>query len=344
VVTDPGLIRAGVLDRVRDPLEAAGIGCDVFSAVEPNPSTATVDAGIAALAEVRMPGTVVVALGGGSAMDAAKGIALGAANDVEALDLDYARGHPQPALPVVAVPTTAGTGSETNGWGVLGDARTGRKLYIGADSAQPRAALLDAELTLGLPARVTAATGIDALTHAVESLCSRNSSPYAEPIALGALRIIARWLPRAVDDGSDVEARAQMLLGAHLAGVAMSTGTGLGMAHAIGHAMSSRVGTPHAVMAFNAPVCSIPLARVADALGVADRDDSDTANAARAVAAVDDLSRAVGTAVPLSALGVTEELIPTLVGDALADVVIVNTPRLPTEEELAAMVTGLLHA
>jgi len=351
VVTDPGLIRAGVVERVRAPLDAAGVAVDVFSAVEPNPTTAAVDVGIAALTEARAPGTVVVAVGGGSAMDTAKGLALGVANGSDARGVEFSRELAADALPLVAIPTTAGTGSETNGWGVLTDVRSGRKLYIGARSAQPCVAVLDAELTVGLPAPVTAATGIDALTHAIECVCSINATAYAEPIALGAVRAIARFLPRAVADGADLEARAQMLLASHLAGVAMSTGTGLGLAHAIGHAMSSRVGTPHgdalaavlpAVMAFNAPVSAAALAAVAEALGAAERDASDAANAARAVAAVGELSRVVGTDRPLRELGVTSELVPTLVADALADVVIVNTPRRPTADELRTLVQGLL--
>src|SRR5947209_9596797 len=133
-------------------------------------------------------------------------------------------------MPIVAVPTTAGTGAETNGFGVIDDHVTGRKFYVGHSSTLPRAVILDPDLTLGLPPPQTAASGMDVLTHALESLSSLRNNPYSEAINMQVVGMVFRYLPRATANGGDLEARSQLLLAAHMAGVAFST-TGLGMAH-----------------------------------------------------------------------------------------------------------------
>ncbi len=233
VVTDPGLRAAGIVDEALAVLAAVGCPTVVVDDVPGNPTVPSVEAGARVVAGA-FPGTrpVVVALGGGSALDAAKGIARLAADPSG------------PALPLVAVPTTAGTGAETNGFGVLEDPVRRCKVYCGDATTTPRVAVLDPVLTHGLPAGATAATGVDALVHAVESLVSRGRSPVSVAFAAEALRRVWRWLPVAVADGADPTARAEMLVGAHLAGQAL-TRSGLGLVHALGHALTAHHGVVH---------------------------------------------------------------------------------------------------
>ena len=307
IVTDRGLAGTAVVASVAGALAAGGIPVTVFSGVRPNPTTADVAAGADTVAAVAAGGgrPAVVAVGGGSSIDAAKGIAVAAVNPERGRDLDYRRTFSQPALPLVAVPTTAGTGTETNPFGVITDPVTQRKFYVGAATARPAAAILDPELTASLPPGGTAATGMDALVHALESCMSRRANPWAEGIALQAIRMISAHLARAVTDGGDLEARSQMLLASHLAGIAFAS-TGLGICHAIGHALGGRFDIAHGValtmvlpgvLRFNLPACGERLAAVAFALGAGDtaRDAGWNADAAiEAVAALADRRRHPG--------------------------------------------------
>ncbi|OZM79586.1 iron-containing alcohol dehydrogenase family protein [Pseudonocardia sp. MH-G8] len=347
VVTDRGIAAAGILDRVRAVLTGAGLDTGVFAEVEPNPSVATIDEGAA---RARAFGdAAVVAVGGGSSLDAAKGIALLAVNAGAAAALDLAAEPVGPGLPVVAVPTTAGTGAETNGFGVIEDTGRHCKVYLGHASVAPRVSVLDPDLTVGLPARATAATGVDALVHGIESLTSRGRNPVSEAYAHHAVRLVHHWLPRAVEDGADREARAQLLLGSHLAGLALSI-SGLGLVHGIAHALTAHTGTPHGValgavldrvLAFNLPASTPEYAQVAVDMGCLGVVEPGAA-AAGTVAAVREFTERLGMREPLPDLGVTDEMVPDLVRTALADAVTRNNPRTPTPEELTALLTGLL--
>ena len=335
VVTDAGVVAAGVLDQAIARLP----GSAIFDGVTLNPGLDCVEAGI--VAAHREHADVIIGVGGGASLDVAKAVALGAANDVDARDLDYRADHLAPGLPVLAVPTTAGTGSETNGFGVFADAATGRKVYLGNATVQPFAALLDPELTVGLPSAATAAAGMDALSHALESLCARSGNPYAAALARGVARTVRTFLPRAVADGTDVEARGELLFAAHLAGHAQQT-TGLGLAHGIAHALSSHLGIVHGlacavalppVLEVNRAVREDALAEVAPALGAGGAEE--------VAAAVLALSQEVGTAVPLAARGLTTPVAAAVARDALADVVTLNAPTLPSPAEVEAIVQAL---
>ena len=341
VVTDPGLESCGIAGRAREALERDGIPVATYCGISPNPTLEEADAGGAALRAFGP--SVVVALGGGSPIDAAKAIALLATNPGRrAVELDYRRTPDAPALPIVAIPTTAGTGAETNGFGVIADHERGEKVYVGHASCQPRVALLDPELTIGLPAAVTAATGLDVVVHAVESLQARTANPYATALALEALRAAARWLPVAVEHGAELEARAQMLLAAHLATLAFSAGgTGLGTAHALAHAISDRHGAAHgvALSAVFAPVVR---------LNVPERPEQ-SARAAHAMGAPGDLEGAVVALQErirlrpsLTDLGVGRDDLEPLAARAAADVVIQNAPRVPSHDELLALLEAAL--
>jgi alcohol dehydrogenase len=273
----------------------------------------------------------IVALGGGSAMDAAKGIALLAVNPGTAEEFDYRDEPAHPGLPIVAIPTTAGTGAETNGFGVIEDTTRRCKVYIGHDTVRPRIAMLDPELTIGVPAPVTAATGIDALVHGIESLSSRGANPISIGYARQAVRMVAAWLPSAVEDGTDLEARAQLILGAHLAGQALTI-SGLGLVHGIAHALTAHTGTPHGValaavlrpvMEFNGETARGSYEWVAEAMQAKD-----------AILAVDDLVERVGVRRPLRELGCIRNMLPDIAAAAIADAVTANSPRLPAQDDV----------
>ena len=353
VVTDQGVVGSGVIDRVVGTLSDAGIEAAVFDGVDANPGTGCVGRGTAALATFGLAGTAVVGIGGGSSMDSAKVISLHAVNGGDVVGLGYHEPGIEPGLPVIAVPTTAGTGAETNTYGVITDETTGRKAYVGHPSVLPVAAILDPELTLALPPGPTGATGVDAMTHSLESLLSRNPNPFAEAMALQVIRTVGEWLPVAVDDGSNLEARSRMLMAAHLAGLGQASGTGVGAVHAIGHAIGTRGRLAHGtalacvlpeVLATYAEVRERELALVAVALGVAGPGDPPAEAARAAIAGVDALLRRVGQRPSLRELGISAEVEPLIVADAIDDAAIANSPRLPSAPEVAGILASVRGA
>ncbi|MEA2632445.1 MAG: alcohol dehydrogenase, partial [Chloroflexota bacterium] len=251
--------------------------------------------------------------------------------------------------PLVAVPTTAGTGAETNSFAVITDEIAGRKRYIGHPSLLPVATILDPVLTVGLPPAATAATGIDAMTHSLESLLSTNPNPFAEAMALGVIRTVGTWLRRAVADGSDLEARAQMLMASHLAGVGQASGTGVGLVHALGHSIGTRGKLAHGtalamvlpeVLNFYRGSRDREMALVGIGLGVASTAELASSAGAVAIGAIDKLLRDLDQRPTLRRLGLERDAIAIIAQDALADPAIRNSPRLPT----AAEVTAILEA
>ena len=351
VVTDPGVRGSGVIDRVLAILAAADVEATVFAGVEPNPGASTVERGAEALRTFGLGGTVVVPVGGGSSMDTAKALDLRATNDQPLWDLEYDGPDLAPGRPVVAVPTTAGTGAETNSFAVITDEGAGRKGYIGHPSLLPVTTILDPALTLGLPPAATAATGIDAMTHSLESLLSANPNPFAEAMALGVIRTIGTWLRRAVADGTDIEARSQMLMASHLAGVGQASGTGVGLVHALGHSIGTRGAVAHGtalaavlpeVLRFYLGSRDRELALVGIALGVASSAESDATAAAVAIGAIDKLLRDVDQRPSLRGLGLADDAaIDRLVTDTLDDAAIRNSPRLPTAVEARAILVSV---
>jgi alcohol dehydrogenase len=352
VVTDPGVRRSGVIDRVLAELAVAGMETAVFDEVEPNPAASTVERGAAALRAFGLEGTVVVPVGGGSSMDTAKALDLRAVNDpLSVWELDYDGPSLAPGRPVVAVPTTAGTGAETNSFGVITDEAVGRKGYIGHPSLLPVATVLDPALTVGLPPAATAATGIDAMTHSLESLLSANPNPFAEATAIGVIQTVVPWLPRAVADGADLEARSQMLMASHLAGVGQASGTGVGLVHALGHALGTRGRLPHGtalavvlpeVLDFYRGIRDRELAMVGVALKVASPTEDDATAAGAAIGAIRRLCAQVGQRPTLRSLGFDERVLDIITEDAIADAAIRNSPRLPKPAEARSILQTVL--
>ncbi len=235
---------------------------------------------------------------------------------------------------------------------MITDEAAGRKGYVGHPSVLPRAAILDPALTLGLPPSVTASTGVDAMTHSLESLLSKRPNPFAEAMALQVIRTVATWLPVAVSDGSNMEARGQLLFASHLAGVGQASGTGVGLVHAIGHALGTRGRLPHGtalatvlpeVLAFYADQPGLrdrELALAGVALGASAPADAWPDAARAAIAGLDVLLRRVGQRPTLAELGVGPDLVPVVAQDAIDDPAISNSPRMPD----LAQVEAILHA
>jgi alcohol dehydrogenase len=351
IVTDAALAQTQVIGTVTYELAEAEIPVHVFTGVHPNPTTEDLAAGAAAVGEIGEIGEIdrnrvaLVAVGGGSPIDAAKGIAIAAVNPQRGRDLDYRNNFPVPALRVIAVPTTAGTGAETNAFGVVTDPEAHRKFYVGHATSMPAAAILDPELTVGLPPSQTAATGMDALTHALESYLSVNHNPWSDGIALQVIKMVSANLPLAYRDGTDLNARAQMLLAAHMAGVAMAN-TGLGIAHAIGHSLGGRWNIAHGVtltmvlpgvLRYNLPVRTERTADIGFALGVGDTHADADRNAASAIDAVAELRERVGLTKKLADFGISEADYAQIAADALDDEVLANTPRQPTVADIVTI-------
>ena len=342
IVTDPGVAAAGVLAKVQTILASAGIETASYNDIKPNPTTTLIDT--AAKAGVTFGADCIVALGGGSSLDSSKGIALVVANPTfSSAKFNYSITPDRPALPIIAIPTTSGTGSETNNWGVIDDPIRQCKFYVGDASTTPVAAILDPELTVGLPPRPTAGTGIDALTHAIESLTSRGSTPVSAAYAHEAIKLISKALPIAVKEGTNVDARGDMLMGAHLAGLALTL-SGLGLVHGIAHSVSAHVGAAHGealatvlpeVMEFNSREVSEIYATVGNDMGV-------SANSATAIEAVRELSDSINIRNSLSHYGVKQEMIGDIAKTVLADSVTGNNPIAPTEGEVLGILISRL--
>jgi len=279
LVTDPGLSGLPMIAAARAALKAAGLGDSMFDKVQGNPVARNVEDGLAAFRVGGHDG--VIAFGGGSALDAGKVIAFMAGQtrpmwDFEDIGDWWTRADPDGIAPIVAVPTTSGTGSEVGRAGVITDETTHTKKIIFHPKMMPRVAILDPELTIGLPARMTAGVGMDALSHCLEAYCAPGFHPLADGVAVEGIRLVKDFLPRAVKDGSDIEARAMLMAAAAMGATAFQKGLGAmhSLAHPIGaihgahHGMTNAVFMPY-VLEFNRPAIEARIARLAAYLGMA---------------------------------------------------------------------------
>ena len=266
VVTDRGSRGLPFVDAARAALNSAGIAADLFSEVAPNPTDQDVMAGREVFRSGSHDG--VIAIGGGSGMDAAKAISLVVRNDRGLWNFDYDKVPPEAVSasdfpPLFCVPTTAGTGAETESTAMVTDTERGVKICVWHPAQKPVAAILDPELTVGLPRTLTAWTGCDALVHAIEALSVPQWHPLCDGLALEAIRLIYRWLPTAVHEGKNLEARGAMLVGSCLAGVSFLKG--LGLVHAISHMVGAVYDTHHGLT--NAVLLPVVLRFNGEALG-----------------------------------------------------------------------------
>ncbi len=348
IVTDAGLARAGVAAKVAGLLAAHDIQATVFDGAQPNPTVANVDAGLALL---RAKGCdCVISLGGGSPHDCAKGIALVAANGGRIGDYEGVDKSARPQLPLIAINTTAGTASEMTRFCIITDEARHIKMAIVDRNVTPILSVNDPSLMLAKPAALTAATGMDALTHAVEAYVSTAATPITDACALKAVALIAANLRRAVADGQDLEAREQMAYAQFLAGMAFNNAS-LGYVHAMAHQLGGFYDLPHGVCnavllphveAFNAPVAAARLAEVARAMGAELGGLDEAAGAERCLAEIRRLAADVGIPAGLAQLGVKAGDIPTLAANALKDACGLTNPRPADQVEIEAIFRGAL--
>lgn len=310
VVTDSGLRDLYPVQRALEALRADGLEAALFSNVKPNPTGTNVADGVEVL---RAGGhDLVVAIGGGSALDAAKAIALMASQTIPMWDLEdigdnWMRADTSHLVPVIAVPTTAGTGSELGRSSVITNEAEKRKVIVFHPRMMPDVVVMDPELTTGLPPHITAATGMDALSHALEAYCAPSFHPMAEGVALNALRLIKQWLPPATLDGGNIEARGQMLVASGMGCVALQKGLGaihalahpLGALHDAHHGLLNAVLMPY-VLEFNRPAIENKLDFLGRFLDLPD------ASAAGVVAWIRSLRETLGLSDTLTAMGLVD--------------------------------------
>lgn len=335
VATDKDLIKFGVAGKVLKVLDAAGIPYEVFSDIKPNPTVANVKAGVAAFAA--SGADFILAIGGGSSMDTAKAVGIITNNPefADVVSLEGVADTKQKSVPIIALPTTAGTAAEVTINYVITDEENEKKMVCVDPNDIPVMAIVDAELMYTLPKSLTAATGLDALTHAIEGLITKGAWEMSDMFELKAIEMIARHLETAVNEPENAEARNGMAVAQYIAGMAFSN-VGLGVVHGMAHPLGAIFDIPHGVanalllptvMAYNMPAALDKYVQIAKAMNVY-RPEMTTEEAAQAaVDAVQALSVRVGIPQYLSELGIKAEDLDRLATAAAADVCTPGNPR-----------------
>ncbi|MEQ8343636.1 MAG: iron-containing alcohol dehydrogenase [Marinovum algicola] len=345
LVTDRGLADLPITSATLDVLEQAGLGRALFAEVDPNPNEKNLAAGVAAYNDGGHDG--VIAFGGGSGLDLGKMAAFMAGQTRPVWDFEdigdwWTRADADAIAPIVAVPTTAGTGSEVGRASVITNSETHEKKIIFHPKVLPSVVICDPELTIGMPGFITAGTGLDAFAHCVEAYSSPHYHPMSQGIALEGMRLVKDYLPRAFQNGQDLEARAQMMSAAMMGATAFQKG--LGAIHAMSHPVGARFNTHHgttnavcmpAVLDFNAEVIRARFDAAAAYLGIDGGFDGFREF-------VQDLNDSLNIPRKLSDLGVTEEAIPALVKGAVTDPSCGGNPIALTEENLTALFKAAL--
>ncbi|MEI9992670.1 MAG: iron-containing alcohol dehydrogenase [Rhizomicrobium sp.] len=343
IVTDRYLVDSGRVDRLADGLKAAGIAPRVFADSIPDPTVASVEAGLAFLREAEHD--CVIGFGGGSPMDSAKAIAVLAVHGGRMQDYKAPHVQDEPGLPIIAIPTTAGTGSEATRFTIVTDEVTDEKMLCPGVAYLPIAALIDFEFTLTKPRRLTADTGIDSLTHAIEAYVSKRANPFSDAMALSAMRAIAPNLRRVYRDPADRAGREALMIGATLAGIAFSNSS-VALVHGMSRPIGAHFHVPHglsnamllpAVTAYSAPAALGRYADSARAMAIANEGEGDQAAVARLLEELSRLNTDLEVPPP-KAYGIDEArwngLIGTMAKQALASGSPGNNPRVPSHEEI----------
>lgn len=344
IVTDKGIVNSGILEKVKSILLKDNIEFIIFDEVEPNPLDTTVERGVDIA--IREKCNIVIGIGGGSSMDAAKAVAMRVTNREGTL-LDYiginrVKNNP---LPIIAVPTTSGTASELTIFSVLTNSKDMTKISIGSDLLTPKIAICDPTLTISMPPNITAMTGMDALTHAIESYVTTVATPVTKALALESIRLIANNLRRAVSRGEDLQARTNMLLASLLAGMAFRH-TRLGIAHALAmplgswdirlpHGLANALVLPY-VMEFNLPGNLEGYAEIAIAMGESSGDTL-RETALKSVKAVKELIRDIGLPKNLKSVGVKREDFDRISQEAMKSGNLAVNPRICKKEDLISI-------
>ena len=349
IVTDQGLVKAGIIGRLTAVLDAAGLGHVLFDGIEPEPDARSV---VAAVDMFRAEGcTAIVAAGGGSPLDIGKAVSVMLTNPGHIRDYEGLGRIEKPGAPLIAVPTTAGTGSESTIWAVISEKDRSAKYGVGSTLMVPDIALCDPTLTVTLPPRVTAVTGIDAMSHALESYVNKATQPISEALSEQAMRLIGGSLRTAVFAGDTVTARADMLLASTMAAMAFNA-TRLGIVHALAMPLGAKAKIPHAdvvsilmppVMRFNMLGNLEKFARLAGIFGEPAPSGAPVREAAEAgVRAVERLISDVGAPARLSDWGVQESDLPAFAEAGMKTGNIPVNPRTPEADDLVAIMRACL--
>jgi alcohol dehydrogenase len=346
LVTDTFMTTTGVSQQVLDRLSAAGLSPAMFDGVVPDPTTDSLDDGVKVI--TGHGADVVIGLGGGSPMDSAKAMAVLAPNAGRMRDYKAPRNYTGPALPIVAIPTTAGSGSEATQFAVITDSESNEKMLCPGLSFLPVAVVVDFELTISMPPRLTADTGVDALTHAIEAYVSRKANPFSDGLALTAIRTIGAHIRTAYADGSDPVAREAMMLASMQAGMAFSNASVAlvhGMSRPIGahfhvaHGLSNAMLLP-AITAFSLSGAEQRYADCARALGVAPESADDGLAAQTLVESLRELCSELAVPTP-SSYGIDrarwDELIPLMATQALESGSPANNPVVPSAADIESL-------
>ncbi|MEF2523178.1 L-threonine dehydrogenase [Vibrio mimicus] len=343
IVTDVILNKIGGVKKVQTLLNQRSVESVVFDGTKPNPTIRNVNDGLALLKEHDCD--FVISLGGGSPHDCAKGIALLATNGGTISDYEGVDRSAKSMLPLVAINTTAGTASEMTRFCIITDEERHIKMAIVDKHTTPLISVNDPELMLAKPASLTAATGMDALTHAVEAYVSIAATPITDAVAIKAIELIQANLRTAVSNGDDIHAREQMAYAQFMAGMAFNNAS-LGYVHAMAHQLGGFYDLPHGVcnavllphvQRYNAQVCPERLRDVAKAMGVDVSAMTAEQGAAAAIEAIQQLSKDVGIPAGLRELGAQEQDIPTLADNALKDACGFTNPKQATHAEISAI-------
>jgi len=340
IVTDAGLAKAGVADNVAKLLAAQDINATIFDGAKPNPTVSNVENGLAALK--KSGSDFIISLGGGSPHDCAKGIALCATNGGHISEYEGVDQSAKPQLPLIAINTTAGTASEMTRFCIITDEARHVKMAIVDRNVTPLLSVNDPSLMAKMPKGLTAATGMDALTHAIEAYVSTAATPITDACALKAVELISANLRTAVFEGSDMTARENMAYAQFLAGMAFNNAS-LGYVHAMAHQLGGFYDLPHGVCnavllphveTFNASICPARLKDVATAMGVDTQGLDNEKGAAAALVAIRKLSADIGIPGGLTELGVKADDIPTLAANAMKDACGFTNPRPATQGQI----------
>lgn len=343
IVTDKVLGQIGIVKKVTDVLDSKNIEYSIYDETKPNPTVKNVNDGLALLKEEKCD--FVISLGGGSAHDCAKGIALLATNGGEIKDYEGVDKSKKPQLPMVGINTTAGTGSEMTLFAIITDEERHIKMALVDKHLTPIIAVNDPMLMLAMPKSLTAATGMDALTHAVEAYVSTAATPITDACAEKAIELISTYLVKAVENGEDVEARDMMAYAEYLAGMAFNNAS-LGYVHAMAHQLGGFYNLPHGVcnaillphvQEYNKTTSAARLAKIAKIMGGNIEGLTDEQGADLCIDMIKSLSQTVGIPEGLGVLGVKESDFETLATNALNDACALTNPRKGNLEEVIAI-------
>jgi alcohol dehydrogenase len=336
IVTDAGLAKMGVADKIKGQLEEAGLQAVIFSGAEPNPTDLNVHDGVKVYQENKCDG--IVSLGGGSSHDCAKGVGLVIGNGGHIRDFEGVNKSTKPMPPFLAINTTAGTASEMTRFCIITNTDTHVKMAIVDWRCTPNIAINDPVLMVGKPAALTAATGMDALTHAVEAYVSTIATPITDACAIKAIQLVAEYLAPAVANGQNLEARDKMAYAEYLAGMAFNNAS-LGYVHAMAHQLGGFYNLPHgvcnaillpSVCEFNAISNAKRFADIAVAMGEDISGLAPLDAAHKGIAAIRKLSRSIGIPAGLTDLGVKETDLRIMAENAMKDACMLTNPRTAT--------------